>query len=500
MFHFNMGVMRNIYIKIAFILLCTGTFSCKKEFLSLVPQGQQVAANTADYALLMNDPRLARYDYAGGWQGPAIMGDDMAAESSLFNQSQLVTQAAFRWDDQIFRIEDSDFTTTLWLSNLYQLNKVVNEVMQSKGGTEQQKKEILAEALACRAWVYFQLINFYGKPYATTTAAADPGFPIILTSDINVDLFTRGTVQGTYDFIIKDLKDAISSLPINSKNGIHFNKSAAEGLLGKVYLFMGKNAEALALFNAAFTDNAARTQPARLYDYNQEFNPNGKFMPINYDGPSNSPGVNNNDFTESIVSRSFYNNTYGGNGYGNDAFVLAPAAAALFKPTDLRLKFYAAEFPFTQPNPSGRLRKYAYKYTQFGLQISELYLLSVEAKARLNDLSGAKTDLEFLRAKRMSANVAIPDQVAASQSALVKYVFEERIREFAMEGYRWFDMRRESVDPIFSGKTYTHTLFNFNETTGQDAVGATFTLRPQRLTLKLPLFITNPNPNLINNP
>lgn len=492
--------MKYLYKIITFSLFSLALVSCKKDFLSLVPQGEQVAVNTADYALLMNDPGPAQFTYAGGWQGPAIMGDDMAAESSLFNQSQLVTQAAFRWDDQIFRIEDSDFTTTIWLSNLYQINKVINEVMQSKGGTDQQKKEVMAEAQASRAWIYFQLINFYGKPYLSTTAATDPGFPIILTADINVSTFTRGTVQETYDFIIRDFTNAIASLPINSKNGIHFNKSAAEGLLGKVYLFMGKNMEALSLFNAAFTDNAARTQPARLYDYNQEFGVNGKFMPINYDGPSNSPGVNYNDFTESLVSRSFYNYTYAGNGYENDPFVLAPTASALFKSSDLRLKFYAPEFPYTQPNPSGRLRKYAYKYTQFGLQISELYLLRAEVKARLNDLSGAKTDLETLRENRMSADIGIPANVATNQAALIKYVFEERIREFAMEGYRWFDMRRESVDPIFSGKTYTHTLFNFNETTGQDAIGATYTLRPQRLTLRLPLFITNPNPDLVNNP
>lgn len=492
--------MKNIYKTITFSLLLLVLASCKKDFLSLVPQGQQIAVNTADYALLMNDAGLAQYTYAGGWQGPTIMGDDMAAESSLFNRSKLVTQAAFRWEDQIFRIEDSDFTTNIWLSNLYQINKVINEVMQSKGGTDQQKKEILAEAQASRAWIYFQLINFYGKPYLAATASSDPGFPIILTADINVVTFTRGTVQETYDFIIKDFTAAIAGLPINSKNGIHFNKSAAEGLLAKVYLFMGKNTEALSLFNAAFTDNLARTQPARLYNYNQEFSPNGKFMPINYDGPSNSPGVNYNDFTESLVSRSFYNYTYSGNGYENDPFVLAPAAATLFKSSDLRLNFYAPELPYTQPNPSGRLRKYAYKYTQFGLQISELYLLRAEVKARLNDLSGAKTDVETLRANRMPADVSIPANVASDQTALIKYIFEERIREFAMEGYRWFDMRRESVDPIFSGKTYTHTLFNFNESTGQDAVGTVFTLRPQRLTLRLPLFITNPNPNLVNNP
>jgi starch-binding outer membrane protein, SusD/RagB family len=179
---------------------------------------------------------------------------------------------------------------------------------------------------------------------------------------------------------------------------------------------------------------------------------------------------------------------------------LAPGAAVLFKPSDLRLNFYAPEFPFQVPNPSGRLRKYAYKYTQFGLQLPELYLLRAEASARLNDLSGAKKDLETLREHRMPADVTVPDQIAGNKQELVKYIFEERIREFAMEGYRWFDMRRASVDPIFSGSTYTHILFNFNEATGLDAIAATYVLRQERLTLRLPLYITNANPGMINNP
>lgn len=485
-----------IYKSIFLSLLCAGLVSCKKDFLHIVPQGAQIAVTTNDYSLLMNDAGLSQYTYAGGWQGQAIMGDEMAAESSKFNAAILPAQAAFRWDDQIFQVADIDWSTQLWLANLYQLNKVINEVSQSTGGSDQQKKAILAEAQASRAWVYFQLINFYGKPYQASSAGADPGFPIILTADITVTKFTRSSVQEVYDFIIKDFTAAIANLPVNSVSGIHFNKAAAEGLLGKVYLYMGKNAEALAQFNAAFNDNAARSVPAVLYDYNTAFAAGGKFTPISDNGPNNSPGFNHNDFTESIVSKSFYNYTLSGNGFGNDAFVLAPQAAALFGSSDLRLKFYAPQFPYNEPNPSGRLRKYAVEYSQFGLQISELYLLRAEVKARLNDLPGAVTDVEMLRKNRMpSADASIPVTVAGNQTALIKFVFDERLREFAMEGYRWFDMRRNSVDPIFSGQTYTHTLFN-----NADNTVTTYTLRPVRLTLKLPLSLTTANPDMVNNP
>jgi hypothetical protein len=485
-----------IYKTICSSLLCLTMVSCKKEFLNIIPQGQQVAVNTKDYDLLLNNPDFGHFSYAGGWQGQVFMGDDVAAEASHFNSAQPITQGTFKWEDSPAPTESIDFTSRSFLENLYTLNKIINEVMSSAGGSEQQKKALRAEALANRAWTYFQLINFYGKPYTVATAATDPGFPMILTADITVKNFSRSTVQGVYDFIINDFNTAIADLPLSNSNGLRFNKAGAEGLLGKVYLYMGKNTEALALFNSAFTDNGVRSVPAHLYDYNQEFAPGGKFDPINYDGPSNSPGSNYLDFTESVVSRSFYNDSYSGNGYGNDPLVLDPEAQKLYKSTDLRLKFYAAEFPFQEPNPSGRLRKYGVKFSRFGLQLSELYLLRAEAKARLNDLPGAKADVEELRKKRMPlADVPMPPGSTASTANMVKYIFDERIREFAMEGYRWFDMRRESVDPIFTGKTYTHTLYNFEANTT-----TVFTLRPVRLTMKLPYLISSTNPDLPDNP
>lgn len=488
--------MKNYLNRVCFLCLaCAAMISCNKEFLNIVPQGQQVATTTNDYALIMNDAGLAQYTSGGGWQSAMIMGDEIAAESDYFNNMQRVSQAAFRWEDDITKFGDIDFASRNWLSNLYILNKVINEVEASTGGSEEQKQSIKAEAQANRAFIYLQLINLYGKPYVATTAATDPGFPVITSADITVTSFNRSSVQAVYDFIVKDFKDAIASLPVNNVNGIRFNKSGAEALLGKAYLFMGMNNEALDVFNAAFADNAARSVPARLYNYNEEFAAGGKFDPIGVEGPANSPGLTYLDFTESVVSKVFYNGPYNGNGFSNDAFVLTPAARDLFAASDLRLNFYAPEFPYQIINPSGRLRKYAVLYTQFGMQISELYLLRAEVRARLNDLSGAKEDLEVLRKNRMPATDATVPADISTQNALIRYVFDERIREFAMEGYRWFDMRRESTDPVFSGRTYTHTIFN-----NDDNTITTLSLRPVRLTLKLPYSISSMNPNLPDNP
>ena len=482
------------------VLLACSVVACKKDFLQVVPKGNQVAVTTNDYSLLMNSPELYTV-FAGGWQAPAMMGDDIAAETSYYNSAQLRSKQAFTWADDIYQNGDAVYDMLSWTGDLYTVNKVINEVMQSTGGTDQQKRAVQAEALAFRAWLNFQFVNFFGKPYVAATAGTDPAFPIITTADITVNNFTRASVKDLYSAIISDFTTAIPNLPVTNTGGAtRFSKGAAEGLLGKVYLFMGNNASALTMFNAAFSDNAASGNSVRLYDYNKEFAPGGKFLPITSNGPNNSPEIDYTDVTESLISFSFYNGVFNGNGFGTDFVVLSAQAAALFQPSDLRLNFYSPHFAYGTPNPSGRLSKYnSYSgpTVKYGLQLPELYLLSAECKTRLNDLAGAKTDIETLRKARMPvANATVASAIAANQPALLQFIFDEREREFATQGYRWFDMRRISVDPLLTKPTFTHTLYK--DATSSDTT--TYTLNPVRLTMRIPAPIMIANPQFTNNP
>jgi hypothetical protein len=195
----------------------------------------------------------------------------------------------------------------------------------------------------------------------------------------------------------------------------------------------------------------------------------------------------------------FYNGplTFGA-ALGNTGLVITPQTAALYGPTDWRLQFYSAKNSDGSLNPGGRLRKYGVSYSRCGLQLSELYLLRAECEARQNDLAGAKTDVEALRIKRMpAADAPVPGVIATDQTSLIKFIIDERIREFAAEGYRWFDMRRLSVDPLFAGQSFTHTLYN-DDVSNSTVV---YTLnQPNRLTLQLPVTYINANPGMKNNP
>jgi hypothetical protein len=478
------------------ILTCALLFflsSCKKSFLEVIPKGQRIAEKTADYNLLMNSPVFYQYLSGGGWQAPVLMGDEIGVEQDDFNFSQPLIQRFFKWDAVIYeQVTDVAQDLRLFLPNVYTCNLIINEVMNSSGGTEQEKKALLAEATATRAWLYFQLVNFYAKPYNPETAATDPGFPVITRADAVENFFTRGTVQASYDFIVNDLITAIPNLPLGQQVSTRMTKAAAEAILGKVYLFMGKPELALPMLNAAFNDNAASSAPARLYNYNVTLGAGGSFLPVSTQTGPASPGNIYNDFTESVLAKTFGN----GYAYGNNGVVITPETAGLYDAADFRLKFYTSDKVNGTVIQGGRLRKYGISYSKFGVALSEMYLLRAESKARLNDLSGAKDDLETLRMNRIApAQAAIPANVAADRMLLIRFIFDERIREFAAEGYRWFDMRRQSVDPLFPGVTFTHSIY---PASGQ-AIKYTLKL-PERLVLKLPPNIMAANPSFQNNP
>lgn len=495
-----MNLKNNIYIPLIalqLVLVC----SCKKGFLDVIPKGQQIAETTQDYNLLMNSPSFYQYLQGGGWQGPVLMGDEIGAEQSFFTGASSLTQRFFRWDAVLYdQVTDAASDLRAFLQNVYACNLIINEVMESTGGSGQEKLALQSEAMATRAWLYFQMVNFYTKPYATATAVNDPGFPIITKADAVESFFSRSTVQQNYDFIINDLKTAIPNLPLNTTVKTRMSKAAAEGLLAKVYLFMAKPDLALPLLNAAFEDNAAASIPAVLYDYNLTFAPGGSFLPISVQSGPASPGNNYTDFKESLLAKSFSNPSAN----GNNGIVITPETARLYGATDFRLNFYTDKYFNGATIPGGRLRKYGVSYSRFGLAISELYLMRAECKARTNDLAGAKNDLQALRRNRIRAKDAmgndvpdylVPDAALSSQSAMISFIIEERIREFAAEGHRWFDMRRLTVDPQFAGVVFTHKIY---PATGEPQV---ITLKqPERLVLRLPANIMAANPSFVNNP
>lgn len=471
--------MKNIYNytkKLVLITLMLTTLgSCKKSFLEILPKGRIIASKTTDYDLMLNNLDLIN----SNGDGQVVLGDEIAAVEPAWSTATNKDRQLFKYEADLYAADEDSKETLVPLKALYIYNKIINEVPESTGGSEAAKNSIQAEALCGRAWTYFFLINYFGKPYNAATAGTDLGFPMITEADVTQTSFERVSVQQIYDLMISDLTKAIPNL---TNTGVvwrgRMSKSAAKGILAKVYISMGRFAEALPLLNESISEvngpGAAVT--VALYNYNTAL-------------PGFPTTVND---TENLYSKSV------GNGVvstANRLYWLTPEAAALYDVDDKRLATnYYANMVF--PNGLRLIRRTGTAVTHFGVRLADLYLMRAEVKARLNDLTGAVTDVQFLRQHRLpAAKVAVPTASAGDRVALIRFILDERIREFAAQGYRWYDMRRLSVDPLFTTPTYQHKVYN-----AAGVVSETYTLKPDRFVFKFSPKIMGENPALVNNP
>jgi hypothetical protein len=75
----------------------------------------------------------------------------------------------------------------------------------------------------------------------------------------------------------------------------------------------------------------------------------------------------------------------------------------------------------------------------------EMYLIRAEARAETNDLTGAAADLNALRTARINnySNASF-----ASKGDLITAIMNERFKELAFEGHRFFDAKRRNLPII----------------------------------------------------
>lgn len=467
---------KNIRILVVFALVLSST-SCSKSFLEIEPKEYVIAKNTKDYEQMMNTAFLTYTFVASGY-----LSDEVAVQQMYFDGARLRTQRLFKFEDRVYQPDELPQeveASTSYITLLYLFNKVINEVMQSTGGSEEKKRAILAEAKVGRAVCHLSFVNDFALPYNEATAATDLGIPLITKAEVTETKFVRSSNKEVYDHILNDLTEALPDLgPVIHRR--KFSKAAAEFYLGRTLLYMGRFQEAKTHIDGAFTALAGANIPVELYDYNIVLDPDTPetWLPDLFGlRLSNKPIASANTQTiYNIEASSFFIDEM-------STYLFTPETALLFDPADKRLLMFGETEPFggTTVFPKG-MRRYSGDFGHdIGPSLPDLYLMRAELKARTNDLTGATEDLEFFRGKRMPANIAtVPANIASSQDALVRFILEERIREFALSGMRWFDMRRLSVDPKYNNTVkYTHQSYDEDGN-----VVETYTLRPERFALK----------------
>ncbi|TDH26952.1 RagB/SusD family nutrient uptake outer membrane protein [Segetibacter sp. 3557_3] len=264
-----------ILTAIAFVLVVG---SCKKSFIEITPTGQFLTENYYANREQAFTGLVAVYDLmrknAGGFENMMTMMN--AGSDDNFAGGGGATDGIGIQSFSNYTINPNTVPRSFW-SDHYQGIFRANVLLEKLAGVNMdaaEKARFTAEAKALRATYYFNLVRMFRN------------IPLLLQPLKTADIYNvvQAPPAEVYAQIEKDLTEAIPALPGNivpSTEAGRFTKVAAQAMLGKVYLYQNKKAEAatqLALVNGATPGqpnqygNRLLPQFADLWVFTNKFN------------------------------------------------------------------------------------------------------------------------------------------------------------------------------------------------------------------------------------
>lgn len=488
------------YTKILIGSILLFASSCN-EFLDVTPTTNISIPSTADDYQDMLYPLSASYS-ADAMIG--VMGDEVYWSNNFYlNQStDVCVRRAYLREDEVF---DITVNPSAWQSPynlIFTYNKIVNEVRYISGESMGKLLKIEAEARLYRALNYFHLVNMFAPPYHLCDETT-PGVPVTIENNVENNQRERTPVYDVYQYIISDLDSAIKYLPNYASLPARFlgSKIGAYGLKARVYFNMNKYPETLSALESLFEILNAEQSPTGLrydlLDYNdiayldenapwQGLDPNKDFPRASLEEDANVESVitsklNMRDPTAGSISFVPLN-----------AIFASDHLLRFFEDGDLRQKYMLYDKntngEFWDADEPGLWLK-CFNYSNAGVSLPDVYLMAAECYARAGEAEKALEYLNALREHRIDKDKYVALSSADSDQVL-RWVLEERMREFIATGHRWYDIRRLWNDPI--GSTMIEKTRTLN--------GETYTLTEERLAVRIPEYVMQYHPDWKQNP
>lgn len=198
-----------------------------------------------------------------------ISGDNVSDNGPLYDPYfSDIEPVIYRWEDMVQTSWDDP--TDIW-NQCYSAIAAANQALEAieKQGNPQVLNPQRGEALLCRAYAHFVLVNLFCKHYNTETSGTDMGIPYSLSPETQVIVtYTRGTVAETYEKINIDIE---TGLPLIDDNAYtvpkyHFNQKAAYAFAARFNLFYRKFDQVVKYASAALG-----SMPSKLLRNYEEF-------------------------------------------------------------------------------------------------------------------------------------------------------------------------------------------------------------------------------------
>ena len=226
-----------------FILFITvaamiGIASCGKDFLEVPVQGQSLPENDPDFARNLVTGTYNSLINTDGW-GRDIHGLMFVIATNIMSDD--ADKGSTPGDfgpagdlDNFTVTPGNSVINSLWKGHYNAIN-VANralETLPESAVDEETKTRLTAEVRFIRAYLYFNLVRYFGHIPLITRVPTD-------NIDANSEEFTTQVPKETvYQFIIDELTFAKDNLPLKGQTQVgRITKGAAQALLAKVYMY-----------------------------------------------------------------------------------------------------------------------------------------------------------------------------------------------------------------------------------------------------------------------
>ncbi|WP_242203294.1 RagB/SusD family nutrient uptake outer membrane protein [Aestuariivivens insulae] len=482
------------------ILTALVIFTSCDDFVEVDPIGPD-AANFFNTEEEYEDALIGAYDLlqATFWNNLLAVSasDDFGSGGDAFNYDQPVVQNV---NYMIQTPDDGEQLRFVWQYMYAGINRV-NYLLENKDKLDFSGKEnMIAQAYFLRAYYTFELVKFYGN--VPLKVEERNGVNRIVDAQVlagdQLTMERTASKSAAYGLIQEDLKEAIPNLPVTQDMPYKATKGAAQALLGKAYLYDGKFGDAATVLNQVITSGQYSLTTGNDYL--------NLFLTIGENGPesvfeiqyTNVEGAGwdclvcseGSYFVQFNGPRSPFDDSVYATGWG----FLLPSQALydIYDNNDIRRDvtildlralsdagdnskysapredtgFYNHKYVPRKDDKGGNqsVAELVHKNNYRSIRYADVLLMAAEAEAQSGG-ANAETYLNMVRARAYGDNSM---DYAASEGPLLDAIYEERRKELAGEGHRFFDLVRTgrakaAFDAYNASKPEDFVAVNFTE-------------------------------------
>lgn len=400
----------NIY----FLILLVFTIVSCDDFLDIKPVGKVIPSTAKDFREVLTDG----YSKVPTDRSKASIRSDEMKLKKGWGDSHLSYISIFLWNDTKPDSHTKDFPWQQFYKVILDANQVIINGKNPKESNPEEVAQLQAEAYLLRAYMHFGLVNLYADIY-TDANKGKKAIPLATTIDIWKN-YEQNTISEVYTQIIKDIETGIKNMKVEKQNlnkKYRFSKVSALGFAARVYLYMGNWDKAIEYAKKAYD----------ICSDLEDFNSADAKLPVSYQSIENI----------FAMEQSFDNDVR------NNFYISQKLIDAFNKDKDLR---FAKFFKISGTNYQSTFGGYKMD-KKVSMRTAEFYLILAEshAKSKNGDINSGKDYLKKLLIKRLAPDyyTTVSNEVdAMNKEEFIKYVEQERFRELACQGFRWFDLRR----------------------------------------------------------